>query len=169
MKSFLFSTSLFILAGLLYCFVSHLVDKYKKEPLPHKESVKLKSKLKSMNPRQYEVFCSNLFSSLGYKVIITKASNDGGKDIVLKKLNKTYYVECKCYNNSPVSRPVAQKLVGALVGDKISPKNGVLITTSTFSSGCREYSNNLGLRLIDLNETLKLLASLDQSKRKEII
>ncbi len=122
-----------------------------------------------MTPRQYEIFCSNLFALMGYKVLITKESNDGGKDIVLKKLNKVYYVECKCFTNTQVSRPIAQKLVGALVGDKLPAKNGILITTTAYSKGCIEYSESVGLRLIDLNETINIISSFDSKKRKQLI
>lgn len=106
---------------------------------------------------------------MGYKVLITKESNDGGKDIVLKKLNKVYYVECKCFTNTQVSRPIAQKLVGALVGDKLPAKNGILITTTAYSKGCIEYSESVGLRLIDLNETINIISSFDSKKRKQLI
>jgi len=153
----------------LFRKLSSFIFKRKKIFLSHKESLKIKNKLKSMTPRQYEIFCSNLFALMGYKVLITKESNDGGKDIVLRKLNKVYYVECKCFTNTQVSRPIAQKLVGALVGDKLPPKNGIIITTTAYSKGCIEYSKSVGLKLIDLNETINIISSFDSKKRKQLI
>ncbi|MCM1992268.1 restriction endonuclease [Oceanirhabdus seepicola] len=161
--------SIILIACILLYKISSFVFKRKKSSLSHKESLKIKNKLKSMTPRQYEIFCSNLFALMGYKVLITKESNDGGKDIVLRKLNKVYYVECKCFTNSQVSRPIAQKLVGALVGDKLPPRNGIIITTTAYSKGCIEYSKSVGLKLIDLNETINIVSSFDPKKRKQLI
>lgn len=84
-----------------------------------------------MTPRDFEIFCAELFEKHGYKAFVTPATADGGKEIILR--NKL----CKHYKGS-VGRPIAQKLVGAMSVDKV--QNGIIITTGSFTKGCIYYA-----------------------------
>lgn len=116
--------------------------------------------LYDLTPREFEKWCAYLLRRLGYEnVITTSANSDGGKDILCTKNGEMYYVECKKFmykeladhkkdmgcseNISPslVGREILQKLVGAMVGDKVY--KGIVITTSDFNYNAIKYVSNL--------------------------
>lgn len=123
--------------------------------------------LKVMDGREFEFFCSKLFWNYGYKVSVTKATNDEGKDLIL---NKKIYVECKCWNEDKgtIGREILQKLVGSMVSDKIT--KGICITTSYFHKNAFEYRNklnkntNIELKLYDINDIKTMLKNLERTK-----
>lgn len=116
----------------------------------------------------FEVYCGNLLKTMGYNnVQVTELVGDGGKDIIAYKDGEKYYIECKLWDwtieNNSVGRPVAQKLVGAMVKDKV--KNGIIITTSYFTNEAIEYAKNIPditLELIDGDKLVKLIQGLRQ-------
>lgn len=113
----------------------------------------LKQHLISMNPRDFEFYCADLFKRLGYKSQVTKATADGGKDIILKSKTGTTYVEVKHYSGS-VGRPIAQKLKGAMSADNVN--NGIIITTGYFTNECIQYCRQVGILCYDLKDILQL-------------
>jgi HJR/Mrr/RecB family endonuclease len=113
----------------------------------------LKRNLRHMNPREFEEFTGKLFSQLGYVTVVTQASRDGGKDIVLENRNGKIYIECKHYKGS-VGREIANKLYGVMCAD--NAKGGIIITTGHFTSDCIEFCKRVGILLYDTSEILKL-------------
>jgi len=106
-------------------------------------------KLKGNNENEeniFELYCSRLLPLMGFENIeVTPLVADGGKDIIATKNDEKYYIECKLWDwnieNHYVDRPVVQKLVGAMVKDRV--KKGMIITTTNFSNGAIEYANGL--------------------------
>ncbi|BAO04933.1 restriction endonuclase [Clostridium botulinum B str. Osaka05] len=118
----------------------------------------VQKEIKSMDDRQFEIFCSELFKQLGFKVKTTQETCDGGKDIILKRNGFTTYVECKKWNgNNLVGRPELQKLVGSSIADSVL--NMIFITTSDFNKNAREYAKKMS--------TLKLWTTVDIMKKME--
>lgn len=68
-----------------------------------------------MHHREFEYYIADLFSTKGYEAVVTPASGDGGKDIILRKEGKTSVVECKRYGNKKIGRPEIQKFHSALI------------------------------------------------------
>ncbi|MFD6859288.1 restriction endonuclease [Rhodococcus sp. NPDC060090] len=77
-------------------------------------------------------------------------SGDGGVDGVIDQDPlglERIYVQAKRYAaDNTVGRPEIQAFVGALHG--VGAARGVFITTSSFTSGAREYAQNIGTRVI---------------------
>lgn len=55
--------------------------------------------IKTMNWRDFELFVAKVLTWNDYDTIVTPPSNDEGKDIVAKKNNVTFYIECKHWKN----------------------------------------------------------------------
>lgn len=130
------------------------------------------SYLYKLTPTEFEYFCAEIFKQLGYKdVKVTKATNDFGRDIVMKDKNgETVFVECKYYNrNNLIGREICQKLLGSL--DMFGVDKGIIITTSTFHRNALEVKRLVGKRLkfIDINELLVILKKLDNDCYRKII
>lgn len=130
--------------------------------------------LSQMDPRDYEWWCSDLLKDLGYtNVSVTPEKLDGGKDIICTHRGEIVYVECKRYQHKETAmymadRSVVQKLVGAMVGDKV--KKGMVITTGIVTEGAIEYVNTLpsdiAIELIDGYKLMELYKGV-QTKRPQ--
>jgi len=95
-----------------------------------------------LTSRQYEELIAELMSDLGYEVKLTKATRDGGKDILASiKTDATDFlmlVEAKRYGQD---HKVGVSLVRALYGTlcDYQANSGMLVTTSSFSKDAKEF------------------------------
>lgn len=126
----------------------------------------MKLSLLCMEGRDFEIFCKKLFELLGFDAELTPATNDMGKDIVLKNNDETIYVECKCYEYTPIGRPPLQKLIGSMFSDRV--RKGIFITTSYYNKNALEYANKVGLELWDYNTIMDKIKEIDSTKVLEI-
>lgn len=105
----------------------------------------------SKTPYEFESIVVKLLQKMGYggeiknSGLVTKASNDGGIDGVIKEdvlgLGRIH-IQAKRYAlTNGIGRDEIQKFAGALLGAPMS--KGVFITTSYFSQGALTYVNNL--------------------------
>lgn len=83
----------------------------------------------------------------------TQLSNDGGIDGVIDQdalgLSRVH-VQAKRYApTTPIGRPDIQAFVGAMADSQAN--QGVFITTGRFSSGARDYANNVPTRVVLLD------------------
>jgi len=99
--------------------------------------------LHTLDSRLFEELIGELFRDLGYEVIVTPRSRDGGVDI--RAVHKSsvgtllYLIECKRY--AP-ERPVGVEIVRALYGVAAAERAScaVLATTSYFTNGAKEFA-----------------------------
>ena len=101
---------------------------------------------RSIRPYDFEKKVADLYRAQGFTAEVTSQAGDEGKDIILFKGGVRYYVECKRYSKSTkVSRPDAQKLAGAMIGDGVT--NGIIVTTSGFTDECLEWVRNAQIHI----------------------
>ncbi|MED1089737.1 restriction endonuclease [Bacillus paramycoides] len=121
------------------------------------EKTATRSTLEVMDPREFEYFVADLFRNLGYKVQVTSGSNDGGKDIILRKGKEMKLVEVKRYTKSSIGRPFIQKLHSAIVdADAVG---GYFVTLSNFNKNARQYAANKNIELIDGDALINMIKS----------
>jgi restriction system protein len=95
-----------------------------------------------LTSRQYEELIAELMSDMGYEVELTRATRDGGKDILASiKTDATDFlmlVEAKRYGQD---HKVGVSLVRALYGTlcDYQANSGMLVTTSSFSKDAKEF------------------------------
>lgn len=125
--------------------------------------------IRNINPRQFEVFCCELYKALGYKAKITQATQDGGVDVVLKKGNVTTYVECKHYGkNSFIGREICQKLLGSCVMS--GADKAIVFTTGSIHKNARECERKVGhLNIVGYDDIYKMFNGLDKNKRIRVV
>lgn len=115
--------------------------------------------IKNMNWRDFELFVAKVLTWNDYNTIVTPPSNDEGKDIVAKKNNVTFYIECKHWKNQ-IGREHLEKLIGAAARDGI--RNIIFVTTSSYHTNAKSYASDLNLQglfhlqLLDTNDLLRL-------------
>lgn len=113
------------------------------------------ARLRGQDPAFLEQSVLDVLVAMGYGGTEGRAariggSGDGGVDGVIDQDPlglERIYVQAKRYAaDNTVGRPEIQAFVGALHG--VGAARGVFITTSTFTSGAREYAQNIGTRII---------------------
>lgn len=114
---------------------------------------KEKQQLLNMHHRDFEYYVAAFLQlTREFKTHVTKASKDGGKDIIAFDGKEPIYVEVKHWKGN-VGRPAIQKLEGAMSGDKV--KRGYFITSSGFTKDAVEYAKKTNITLIDGNELIR--------------
>ncbi len=103
------------------------------------------SEVRNITPRQFEEFIAKLLSELGFNnVILTPRSGDGGKDVIashsVQGIPLTFYFECKKYaEGNKIQLDTMRSLLGTVAHDSREVNKGILVTTSTFTKGCKEF------------------------------
>ncbi len=125
------------------------------ETLKREVIATLQEQLKAVSPSQFEVIVVQLMRSLGYGALggatQTPLTGDGGVDGVIAedKLGlDTIYIQAKRWEGT-VNTPTVQAFAGAL--DGYGAKKGVMVTTSSFSSGAHEYAGRVEKRIVLIN------------------
>tara|TARA_Y100001934_G_C12229641_1_gene714735 strand:+ start:236 stop:1108 length:873 start_codon:yes stop_codon:yes gene_type:complete len=110
--------------------------------------------LKSCSPGFFEKVVVDVLVAMGYggnrmdAAQVLGKSGDGGIDGIIKEDQlglDVIYVQAKRWEGS-VGRPEIQKFAGALQG--VRARKGVFITTSDYTSGAREFVNNIDFRIV---------------------
>ncbi len=87
-----------------------------------------------LKPRRFEELVGDIYSTIGYEVILTKQTTDRGADLILLggPRKESIIVECKRYS---AKRAVGIGHIQRLIGVKISfnAKKAILVTSSYFS------------------------------------
>lgn len=118
-----------------------------------------------LTDNDFEVVMAEIYSKLGYDVTRTKATRDGGKDLIIRIPeilgDFIYYVECKKYNpKRPIGVGIIRNLVGTVNTDKVN--GGILATTSFFSRDVYKFISdnkwNCQIKTHDYNVIKDLLS-----------
>lgn len=129
------------------------------ERINEEVAAELLERLQGKEPGFFEQAVVELLLAMGYggttgRGTVTQLSNDGGIDGVIDQdvlgLNRVYIQAKRYADGNTVGRPELQAFVGALAGKADS---GVLITTSRFSEGARQYASNVPTRIILIEGT----------------
>lgn len=108
------------------------------------------------NPYEFEHYVAGLFELYGFHTQVTRATNDGGIDIEMRKDGETYAVEVKQYNrNNKVGRDKIQKLDSA--ARHAQTDHAIFVTTSSFTIPAMDYADELGIELIDGKELFDMI------------
>ena len=83
----------------------------------------------------FEKFCRAFLTKLGYECELTKASVDGGIDIIATKDDASIGFQCK-NKGSNVGSPVVRETEGARIAMGLD--KGAILTTATFTKAAKE-------------------------------
>lgn len=105
---------------------------------------------------QFEEEVTKLYNNLGYKAVKTRASNDGGVDVILYRGNEKIAIQCKAYNKR-ISPSVARELYGVICTSDcssgiIATVNGASHETYLFCERCMDKP----IKIIDVNDLIKM-------------
>lgn len=109
---------------------------------------------------EFEFFVAHLLQSMGYFARVTKASGDGGIDVIAHRDELGFEppiikVQCK-QTLGQSGRPNVQKLFGAIEREE----KGLFVTLGTFSPDARSFEQSKSnLRLIDGSALVEMIFS----------
>ena len=114
----------------------------------------------TMTGIEFEFLCQRLVEKMGFETETTKASGDGGIDIIAYNhqpmLSGKYIIQCKRYAGS-VGEPIIRDLYGVATAERAN--KGILMTTGHFTKSAIEFAKDKQIELIDGEELNRLLAS----------
>jgi hypothetical protein len=110
---------------------------------------------------EFERELGGLYGCLGYSVTQTKATGDGGVDLLLKRESETIVVQCK-QHAKPAAPAVVRDLYGTMIHRKAS--SAIVACTSGFSKEARKFALGKPISLIGLEEIIQLVAQSERAK-----
>jgi hypothetical protein len=113
----------------------------------------LRDWLMNIDPLKFELEIAALFRSLGYDAQATKASGDGGVDVLARRQNRRYVIQCKRYRQAIDPGRIREF---ATTIRNFDADQGIFVTTSRFTEGCRAEAERHEIDLIDLDELVRL-------------
>ena len=109
---------------------------------------------------EFENVCQALVEKMGFTTQTTKASGDGGIDLIAYNsqplLSGKYIIQCKRYTGS-VGEPIIRDLYGVVTAERAN--KGILMTTGQFTKSAIAFSNAKPIELIDGEKLKALLAN----------
>lgn len=115
---------------------------------------------------QFEKDCARLLAAEGMRVVHQAAhrDGDGGMDLFAADAQESWVVQCKCWApHRQVGPEVVRELVGAIAkADRGSSRKsgGMIITTSTLTSGAASEALENGFRIIDGPTFAKMIGAI---------
>ena len=103
-------------------------------------------KLYDLTPRKFEELIASIFEDFGFDIELTKATRDGGRDIIASIRNAVtsflIYVECKKYAaNKPIGVGIIRSVAG--IHHIRQPSKSIIVTTSYFTRGAIKEAHHL--------------------------
>ena len=106
--------------------------------------------LLKMSPTQFEHLCRLLFQKQGYKVLVTRPTNDKGIDLVGSNNDLRIVAQCKRYSKHSVGRPDLQQFYGTFEDERAD--HGYFLTTGSFSQPAVDFARRKPITLVDGRE-----------------
>lgn len=106
--------------------------------------------INSLSGIEFENICKNLIENMGFSVETTKASGDGGIDLIAYNhepvLSGKYIIQCKRYSGS-IGEPIIRDLYGVITSERAN--KGILMTTGYFTKSAIAFAEDKPIELID--------------------
>jgi hypothetical protein len=113
--------------------------------------------VKELTPYELEMFAVSLFRTMGYKVVHTGKTHDGGIDVHLTNPNgRSELVQCKQWSK-PVGEPEVRDLAGAMLHEKAV--RGYILAPGGFTENARRWAADKGIMLADVQGIERLVIS----------
>lgn len=149
--------------GLDLCFAKDTIEREKEEQTLQKESEIAEiigTDINSLSGIEFEKVCQKLVENMGFETETTKASGDGGIDLIAYNhqplLSGKYIIQCKRYTGS-VGEPIIRDLYGVITSERAN--KGILMTTGTFTKSAIAFADGKPIELIDGEKLHGLLSS----------
>lgn len=126
-----------------------------------------KAFLRSLEWKRYEEVCMEYLRIKNCQANVTCIGADGGIDIKIADSAGVVFAigQCKAWNR-PIGVSLIRELYGVMAADKV--RHGIFLTTSEYSKDALEFAKGKNLLLIDSDELISLINSLDEISKRRI-
>jgi len=112
-----------------------------------------------MTGREFEAFVSELFTKMGFRTEITKASGDQGIDVIAQNDKTKIGIQAKCYSGT-VGNAAVQEVVAGL--SFYNCDKGIVITNNYFTESAKELAGANNIVLWDRNMLIEKLKAFNE-------
>lgn len=126
------------------------------------------SSLLSKSWREFEMLIGEIFRQKGFTVTELGGSGaDGGVDLVLKKNNETYFVQCKQWKAYKVGVQIIRELYGVMAAK--GAVGGYVVTSGVFTDEAKSFAEGRNIELINGALLTKWINGIKSSNEAEIL
>ncbi len=119
--------------------------------------------IRNLSWQEFERLLCEAFRRQGYIVEHSgSTSGDGGVDIHLQNSGQVSLVQCKHWKAWQVGVPTVRELLGVVTSEKAHW--GIIVTSGTFTNEAVQFAGKNNIQLIDGQELLKLIRSVQSSQ-----
>jgi HJR/Mrr/RecB family endonuclease len=140
-----FAGALFGATVLMAWFLVQLENSHRRKLVDWTTSLRL------LSAEEFEWLVGEIFRREGFEVEETGSQEgpDGNIDLRLLKDGRQKIVQCKRWESWSVGVDEVRKLAGTLMRERLSGKDGIFVTLSSFTAQAEEEAKAIGLTLID--------------------
>lgn len=109
--------------------------------------------LQQLTWRDFEQVVGAHFDRLGYMVSFTPDGADGGVDVIARKCNETFLVQCKQWRATQVGVSVVRELFGVMAARGAT--GGFVVSIGPFTADARAFAEGRNIELVDANTLLR--------------
>lgn len=114
--------------------------------------------IEAMSWAEFEMFVGQSFRALGYTVSDNPVGGpDGGIDLVLRKGDEQFLVQCKHWRSKTVGVSVIRELLGVLTAR--GSAGGFVVTSGQFTAGARTFAAKCRIELIDGDHVSRMIGA----------
>lgn len=110
-----------------------------------------------LSGHQFEHEVGKVLNDSGYITTVTKASGDGGIDLIAIRKGEVIAIQCKAHRN-PIGPGPVRELHGVMTSLAAQGKAavGMVVSRSGFTEGAANYARSASIRLLDLTDILRM-------------
>ncbi len=149
---------LFLIGALVSVFRRHK----RKNLIQQIDNEKYRNTLQNLTWREFELLVGEAFRMRGFSVTETGGGgSDGGIDLVLRKDNEIFMVQCKQWRAYKVSVSVVRELLGVMVAQGAT--GGFVVTSGIFTREAHSFAKKQNIELIDGSQLSAMIEKVRKS------
>lgn len=126
--------------------------------------------LKALDWKRFELVCAGYFEELGFRAETVSGGPDGGVDVHLFKKDSRHpaiIVQCKAWRTGAVGVAIVRELLGVMTAAGV--KEGVIATTSTFTTEAKSFAMGKEIHLVEGEDLVRKLRDLAPERQRSLI
>lgn len=126
--------------------------------------------LKALEWKRFELVCAGYFEELGFRAETARGGPDGGVDVHLFTKDSRHpaiVVQCKAWRSGPVGVAIVRELLGVMTATGV--KEGVIATTSIFTTEAKTFAMGKEIHLIEGEDLVRKLRDLAPERQMSLL
>jgi restriction system protein len=117
--------------------------------------------------KEFEILVGEAFRLQGYQVTENHAGGpDGGIDLVLRKGNEKFFVQCKQWKAFTVGVTIVRELYGVMAAERAV--GGFVVTSGQFTKDAVEFAKGRNVELIDGPKLMTMIRSAQAARKSSV-